>query len=114
MSTSTKKPTKLINQSFGAVGAAGTAFSFVAPMQGVLNGRLRGNVHSAQDGTLLIEWGSSPTTFDLAFDVSRDATQADFQFPFDVIVYQPFLRVSFVNGGAASAFVRASIQALPV
>jgi hypothetical protein len=50
---------------------------------------------------------------DLSFTVTRDVTQPDFQWPFDVIVIQPFVRLTFLNGALASSFLRAFVVALP-
>lgn len=88
-------------------------FLTTVSLRGLLNGRLRGNAHQDVDGDLLIEFGNSATVFDLSFTVTKDGTQPDSQYPFDVIILQPFVRVSFTNGGAAATFFRASVQALP-
>lgn len=111
-------PAPLVNVNEPAgVGIGATAFTF-GPfcMRGFLNGRIRGNAHQDQDGTMLLEWSVTPTGFpvDLSFDVPRDTNQPDFQWPFDVIVLQPYLRVSFTNGGVASSFFRANVEALPI
>ena len=82
-------------------------------VSGFLGGRFRGNVHQDVEGVLKIEFGESPTNFDLEFDASQDVRHPGFQYPFDVIILQPFARISFVNGAGASAFFRANVQALP-
>jgi hypothetical protein len=115
MSTFTGTPAQLVKiTAGGALGAGALGFSFVTPTSGFLNGRLRGNAHQDVAGVLLIEFGNSPTVFDLAFTVVQDASQPGFQYPFDVIILQPFVRVSFTNGGAGSTFHRANVEALPV
>jgi len=112
-----KSPIQLLAQPFsgGAIGAGATAFDtgWVA-VGGYLNGRVRGNAHQDQDGTLTVEFGNVQGTGDLAFDVTLDAAQPDFQWPFDVIILQPFVRISFVNGGVASTFFRANAMVLSI
>jgi hypothetical protein len=78
-----------------------------------VNGRIRGSFHQDQDGVFTIEQGNNATTMDLNFTVVRDLTQPDFQWPFDVIVIQPFVRLTFTNGPLASSFLRAFVVALP-
>lgn len=109
-----KKPVNLVDLSLGAQSGGATVFTFGPfSVRGYMNGRLRGNAHQNVVGVFLLEWGNTPSVFDLSFEVGRDTTQPDFQYPFDVIILQPFLRATFTNGGGASAFFRANIQALP-
>jgi hypothetical protein len=85
------------------------------PLHNYVNGRLRGNFH--QDGgvaTILIEQGSSQGVMDLSFTVTQDVSQPNFQYPFDVIIIQPFVRISYTNGGAPNTFARVDITALPI
>ena len=83
-------------------------------MAGYLNGSLRGNAHQDQAGVLLIEFANDAVTPDLAFTVTQDASQPNFQYPFTVIILQPFVRISFTNGGVASSFFRANVSVLSV
>ena len=97
------------------LGAGVTGFD-VGPLnlKAFANGRLRGSVHQDRAGALVIEQGVNASDMDLDFTVVRDTSVGDFQYPFDVIILLPFVRISFVNGGAASSFFRALIQALPI
>jgi hypothetical protein len=83
-------------------------------VKGFLNGRLRGNAHSDAPGAFTVSWGTSPSSMGLSWVVPQDASQPDNQYPFDIIILQPFVSVSFVNGGAAALFFRANLQALPI
>ena len=110
-------PIQLLPQPFsaGALAPGATAFSVgYFNVSGYLNGRLRGNAHSNQVGTLLIEFSNDGVNTDLAFVATQDAVQPDVQYPFDVIVLQSFVRVSFVNGGVASTFFRANSAVLSI
>ena len=116
-SFTTLRPIPLVNiaPSIAApLGIGAVGFSVVQSRGGMLNGRLRGNANQDVAGTLLIEFGNVAGLFDLGFVVTQDVTQAGFQYPFDVIILQPFVRISFTNGGAASAFFRANVEVLPV
>lgn len=101
--------------SSAGLGGGDTGFD-VGPLnlEAFVNGRLRGSAHQDKGGTLLIEQGINASDMDLDFTVTRDTSVSDFQYPFDVIIILPFVRISFVNGGAASSFFRARIQALPI
>lgn len=83
-------------------------------VRGFLNGRLRGIAHQDVIGTMLIEFGPTPVNMTTRFEVTQDTDQSDFQYPFDVIVLAPFVRLSFTNGGAAATFFRANAQVLPI
>ena len=117
VSTIDRNPLQLLTQPFsaGAIGIGVTAFNTGwVPVAAYLNGRLRGNAHQDQTGTLLIEFANDTTDSDLAFTVVQDATQPNVQYPFDVIILQRFVRVSFVNGGVASTFFRANAAVLSI
>ena len=81
-----------------------------------INGRVRGNFHQDVAGVLEVLYGndSTPANMDLDFVVPQDAAQPNFQYPFDIIVIQPFCQVTFTNGGAPSTFFRAYVTALAV
>lgn len=117
-STIDQRPVQLLPQPFvvaGGLGAGATGFSIgFVNVSSYLNGRLRGNAHQDQVGTMLIEFANDDTNVDLAFTVTQDATQPDVQYPFDVIILQPFVRVSFANGGVASSFFRANAAVLSI
>jgi hypothetical protein len=93
---------------------AGLGFTLTFDVSNYINGRIRGNVHQNVAGTLDVFYGNNATVMDLDFDVPQDLLQPDFQYPFDIIVIQPFLRFTFVNGGAPSSLLSAYITALPV
>ena len=117
MSFTTLTPIPLVNIAptpDAGLGIGATGFSIVQSLRGMLNGRLRGNANQDVAGSLLIEFGNTATLFDLGFVVTQDVTQAGFQYPFDVIILQPFVRISFTNGGGASTFFRANVEVLPV
>lgn len=97
----------------GGLGGGATQVAGPIAFHGMLNGRLRGNVHQDVDGTLVVEQGIDVTAFDLAFTVTQDLTQPDFQFPFDIIIIQPFVQITFTNGAGASAFFRGYFDAVP-
>lgn len=97
----------------GGLGIGATQIAGPIAFHGMLNGRLRGNVHQDVAGTLLVEQGIDTTAFDLAFTVTQDLTQPGFQYPFDIIIIQPFIRITFTNGAGASAFFRGYYDALP-
>ena len=79
-----------------------------------INGRIRGNFHQDVTGTLDIFFGNDSAVMDLDFPVPQDLNQPEFQWPFDIIVIQPFVRITFVNGAGASSLLRAYITALPI
>jgi hypothetical protein len=83
-------------------------------VKGFLNGRLRGSAHQDVAGVCTVTFGLSPASMDLSWVVPQDASQPGFQYPFDIIILQPFVSVTFVNGGGAIAFFRANLQALPI
>lgn len=115
--TISQRPLQLLPQPFSPGGLGGGATGFntgFVPVASFSNGRLRGNAHQDQTGTLLIEFANEAGNVDLAFTVTQDVSQPDVQYPFDVIVMQPFLRVSFVNGGVASSFFRANVVVLSI
>ena|GEM_PF-2583403 len=87
-------------------------------------GRLRGSVHVDQDaavgGFVLFQGAkqdyANPAfpTPSLRFVVTRDVTQPNFQYPFDVIVIQPFIAFTWTQGAAPPTFFRVSVEALPL
>ncbi len=97
----------------GGLGIGATQIAGPIALHSMLNGRLRGNVHQDVVGTLVVEQGIDVTAFDLSFTVVQDATQPDFQYPFDIIILQPFVRITFTNGAGASAFFRGFFDAVP-
>jgi hypothetical protein len=78
------------------------------------NGRIRGNFHQDVAGTLHVRFGNDSTTMDLDFTVPVCPLNPPFQYPFDIIVVQPFVQVEFTNGGAPSTFFRSYVTALPI
>jgi len=97
-------------------GLAGAAVGFTTgwiDVTSVLSGSLRGNAHQDVAGVSLIEFSNDASNVDLSFTVTQDVTQPGFQYPFSVIILQPFARVSFTNGGAASTFFRANVEVQP-
>jgi hypothetical protein len=98
---------------FGGVAPA-AGFTVTFDVSNYINGRIRGNVHQDVAGTLDVFYGNNAAFMDLDFTVPQDLLQPDFQYPFDIIVIQPFLRVTFVNGAAPSTLLSAYITALPV
>jgi hypothetical protein len=93
---------------------AGISVTATFDVSNYINGRIRGNFHQDVDGTLNVLFGNDSSVMDLDFPVPQDVAQPDFQWPFDIIIIQPFVRITFVNGGAPSALLRAYITALPI
>ena len=75
---------------------------------------MRGNVSLDVAATLGILYGNDKATMDLSFVVPQDVAQPNFQYPFDIIVLQPFCRIVITNGAAPSGFFRSFVSALPV
>jgi len=109
-----KAPMPFFRQNVPAGLAAGAVRTVTINLAGYQNGRLRGNFHQDVAGTLVVEQGGSQTLMDLSWTVPRDLTQPEFQYPFDIIIIEPFVRITFTNGGAPSTFFRAFVVALPV
>lgn len=109
-----KAPMPFFKENVPAGLAAGAIRTVTIDLSGMQNGRLRGNFHQDVAGTLVVEQGFTQTLMDLSWTVPQDPTQPDFQYPFDIILLEPFVRITFTNGGAVSAFFRAFVVALPV
>lgn len=95
--------------------AAGASVQYVFNVTGYRGGFLRGTFHQDVTGTPLVEFGESASVFDNTFQVSQDTDppQTPFRFPFSIMIMQPFVRITFTNGGAPSTFFRADVTALP-
>jgi hypothetical protein len=79
-----------------------------------MNGDIRGTVHQDVAGAFIIEMGDTQGVFDTYFNVPQDLTMPNFQYPFNIVIIQPFVRFTFTNGGAPSTYFRASVRALPI
>lgn len=109
-----KAPMPFFRENVLAGLAAGAVRTETISLAGMQNGRIRGNFHQDVAGTLVIEQGFSQTLMDLSWTVPQDPTQPNFQYPFDIITIEPFVRFTFTNGPAPSTFFRAFVVALPV
>jgi hypothetical protein len=95
---------------------AGQTISLTYDVSNYINGRVRGNFHQDVAGVLDVFYGNDAVTMDLDFTVPICAPPqpSPFQYAFDIIIIQPFLRFTFVNGAAPSTFFRAYVSALPI
>jgi hypothetical protein len=92
----------------------GQAVTVTYEVSNFINGRVRGNFNQDQAGTLRVRFGNDSTTMDLDFDVPQCPLNPPFQYPFDIVVLQPFVQFEFTNGVVPSTFFRAFMSALPV
>lgn len=116
MTIATTNPVTLVRV-VNSVGLAGLAVGFDTGVQNLssfLGGKLKGNAHQDQAGVLLIRQGHDAAALDLEFEVVRDLDQPDFQYPFCVAIFQPFVQITFTNGPAASTFFRAFAAVVPL
>ena len=78
-----------------------------------LNGRVAGNVMSDTVGALTILQEQLPGLGGLVFTVPQDLLQPNFQFPFSILLFAPFVTFTWTQGAAPSTFLRATVSALP-
>lgn len=97
----------------GGLAGGATGLQLTYNLSGMINGTVRGVAWQDVAGVLTVEQGFDAATFDNVFTVIQDAAQPNFRYPFSIIVIQPFVRFTFVNGGAPSTFFRADFSALP-
>ena len=79
-----------------------------------LNGTVRGSVFCDVTGTLEIIQERIAGGASLIFDVTIDAAQPNFSFPFIVAIFWPLVSFRFTNGAGAAATLEADVTATPV
>jgi hypothetical protein len=93
---------------------AGAVVTVTFDVSNYINGRIRGNFFQDEEGTLNVLYGNDAANMDLDFEVPLDTDQPDYNYPFDIIVIQPFVRLTFTNGGVPSSLLHAYVVALPI
>ena len=78
--------------------------------------RVKGNFHvttTAAVGFPVVEQSVDGVTFSLANVIPRDLNQPDFQYPFDVEIRLPYVRVTYTQGAVDSASIHAFVELVP-
>jgi hypothetical protein len=105
----------LWNLNNGALAAAGVLTSGSAALHQFLNGFVRGNLWTDAAGTLTILQERVQGAGGATITVPVDATVTpNFQYPFFVAVFQPFVTFTWTNGAGAATFVRTYVTATPL
>ncbi len=78
--------------------------------------RVKGNFHVSNAALVnfpRVEQSVDGVNFSLANVIPRDLNQADFQYPFDVEIRLPYVRVRYTHGAVDSTFVFAFVELVP-
>lgn len=78
-----------------------------------MNGQLRGCVVVDQTGTLVIKQEAVPGSGDIAITVTVDASLPNYAYPFFVSLAQPYVTITWTQGGVSSTYFRAWATAVP-
>jgi hypothetical protein len=108
-------PLGVWNLNNGALAPAGVLTSGCAALHKFLNGFVRGNLWTDAAGVLTILQERTPGGGGAVLTVPVDATVTpDFQYPFFVAIFQPFVTLTWTNGVGAATFVRTYVTATPL
>ena len=78
--------------------------------------RIKGNLHvdaPPANGFPRVEQSVDGVTYSLVKVIDQDATQADFQFPFDIQIRQAYVRFRYEQGAGPSTFIFANVIVIP-
>lgn len=78
--------------------------------------RIKGNFHvdnPPANGFPRVEQSVDGITFSLVSILQQDPTQADIQFPFDIQLRLPYVRVRYTQGGVGATFINAWVYVVP-
>lgn len=102
---------------YRAAAAIGGGASFNMPKKNLAgHRRVIGNFHAsnaAAVGFPRVRQSADGVNWDLVYVIPQDATQPDFQYPFDLHILLPYVSVEYTHGGAAGT-LSATAATLPL